>query len=134
MNEFRRLKNERLSDDELRRAKDQLRGNILLGLESSTSRMSNLARQEMYFEYFFSMKEVIDMVEKRNRRASNRDGREPLQAGERSRNFAGPPEWSEGEPQPAGTLAEKATPSLPAIAIERKSSASEHCLFTFASC
>ncbi len=63
MDEFRRMKNELLTSDELQRAKDLLRGNILLGLESSTSRMSNLARQEMYFEYFFSMKEVIDMVE-----------------------------------------------------------------------
>jgi predicted Zn-dependent peptidase len=63
MVEFRRMKNELLTSDELQRAKDLLKGNILLGLESSTSRMSNLARQEMYFEYFFSMKEVIDMVE-----------------------------------------------------------------------
>ena len=63
MDEFRRMKNELLTSDELQRAKDLLKGNILLGLESSTSRMSNLARQEMYFEYFFSMKEVIDMVE-----------------------------------------------------------------------
>ena len=63
MEEFRRMKNELLPSDELERAKDLLKGNILLGLESSTSRMSNLARQEMYFEYFFSMKEVLDMVE-----------------------------------------------------------------------
>jgi predicted Zn-dependent peptidase len=63
MVEFRRMKNELLTSDELQRAKDLLKGNILLGLESSTSRMSNLARQEMYFEYFFSMKEVLDMVE-----------------------------------------------------------------------
>ena len=64
MVEFRRLKQEPLPAEELRRAKDQLKGNILLGLESSTSRMSNLARQEMYFQYFFSMQEILDMVEK----------------------------------------------------------------------
>jgi predicted Zn-dependent peptidase len=63
MTEFRRLKQEPLTAEELRRAKDQLRGNILLGLESTTSRMSNLARQEMYFQYFFTMQQVIDMVE-----------------------------------------------------------------------
>ena len=44
-------------DEELHRAKDQLKGNILMGLESSNSRMANLARQEMYFHQFFSMKE-----------------------------------------------------------------------------
>jgi predicted Zn-dependent peptidase len=49
--------------DELRRAKDQLKGNILLSLESSMSRMSNLARQEMYFQYFFGMQEILDKIE-----------------------------------------------------------------------
>ncbi len=35
----------------------------MLGLESSTSRMSNLARQEMYFERFFTLDETIDEIE-----------------------------------------------------------------------
>jgi predicted Zn-dependent peptidase len=57
--EFARLKQEPLSEEELTRAKDQVRGNILLGLESSNSRMANLARQEMYFKKFYSVDEVI---------------------------------------------------------------------------
>ena len=48
--ELRRLKNEPLPDAELQRAKDHLKGNLMLGLESTSSRMSNLARQEMYFD------------------------------------------------------------------------------------
>jgi predicted Zn-dependent peptidase len=60
--EFARLKQELLSDEELTRAKDQVRGNILLGLESSNSRMANLARQEMYFRKFYSVDEVIARV------------------------------------------------------------------------
>ena len=63
MSEIRRLKHELLPEEELRRAKDQLKGNIILGLESSMSRMSNLARQEMYFEHFFSVDEIMDLVE-----------------------------------------------------------------------
>ncbi|MBV8673161.1 MAG: insulinase family protein [Acidobacteriaceae bacterium] len=63
MAEFSRLKNEPLPDDELRRAKDQLKGNLLLSLESSMSRMSNLARQQMYFNYFFGQQEILDKVE-----------------------------------------------------------------------
>jgi predicted Zn-dependent peptidase len=63
MAEFRRLKTDALPDEELRRAKDQLKGNLLLSLESSMSRMSNLARQEMYFGYFFGMQEILDKVE-----------------------------------------------------------------------
>ena len=61
--EFRKLKEAPLSDEELKRAKDQLRGNILLGLESSNSRMANLARQEMYFHHFFSVDEIIARVD-----------------------------------------------------------------------
>ncbi len=62
--EFRRLKKEPLSAEELQRAKDQLKGNILLGLESSSSRMSNLARQEMYFDHFFGTQEIIENIER----------------------------------------------------------------------
>ena len=63
MTEFRKLKEEQLSDEELTRAKDQLKGNILMGLESSNSRMANLARQEIYFGQFFSADEIIAKVE-----------------------------------------------------------------------
>ncbi len=64
--EFHDLKQNPISDEELTRAKDQLKGNILMGLESSNSRMANLARQEMYFQQFFSVEEItarIDAVE-----------------------------------------------------------------------
>jgi predicted Zn-dependent peptidase len=61
--EFRKLKDTPLPQDELTRAKDQLKGNILLGLESSNSRMANLARQEMYFHQFFSVDEVIARID-----------------------------------------------------------------------
>lgn len=63
MAEFRELKSEAIPADELRRAKDQLKGSLMLSLESSTSRMSNLARQEMYFERFFSLDETIEQIE-----------------------------------------------------------------------
>src|SRR5580693_2300497 len=63
MEEFRRLKAEPLQPGELRRAQDQLKGNLLLSLESSMSRMSNLARQQMYFERFFDLDEILDRVE-----------------------------------------------------------------------
>jgi len=63
MEEFRRLKTEPLQPGELRRAQDQLKGNLLLSLESSMSRMSNLARQQMYFERFFGLEEIIERVE-----------------------------------------------------------------------
>ena len=63
MAEFRNLKEVPLSEEELKRGKDQLRGNILMGLESSNSRMANLARQEMYFHKFFTADEIIARIE-----------------------------------------------------------------------
>jgi len=61
--EIRRLKDEPMSGDELRRAKDHLKGSLMLGLESTSSRMSNLARQEMYFDRQLSLDETLRGVE-----------------------------------------------------------------------
>ncbi len=61
--EFGKLKQTPLSDEELKRAKDQVKGNILMSLESSNARMANLARQEMYFEHFFTVEEIIARVD-----------------------------------------------------------------------
>jgi predicted Zn-dependent peptidase len=62
--EFRRLKNEPIPADELRRAQDQMKGSLMLSLESSTARMSNLARQEMYFDHFYGLDELIERIER----------------------------------------------------------------------
>ena len=63
VNEFRTLKTEPFPVEELRRSKDQLKGSLMLSLESSTARMSNLARQELYFDRFYTMDEIMDRVE-----------------------------------------------------------------------
>ena len=49
---------------ELRRAKDHLKGSLMLSLESTSSRMSNLARQEMYFDRQFGLDETIESIER----------------------------------------------------------------------
>src|ERR1017187_957320 len=63
VNEFRELKDQQVGDEELRRAKDHLKGSLMLGLESTGSRMSNLARQEMYFAKFFTLDELLESIE-----------------------------------------------------------------------
>src|SRR5256712_44463 len=63
VSEFRKLKSDAVSGEELRRAKDQLKGSLMLSLESSTARMSNLARQEMYFDRFYTLDELIEKIE-----------------------------------------------------------------------
>ena len=61
--EFHNLKSQPVSEEEMKRAKAQLKGSLMLSLESSTARMSNLARQEMYFDRFFGLDEIIDRIE-----------------------------------------------------------------------
>jgi predicted Zn-dependent peptidase len=63
VSEFRKLKQELVPEEELRRSKDQLKGSLMLSLESSTARMSNLARQEMYFDHFYTLDELIAKIE-----------------------------------------------------------------------
>jgi predicted Zn-dependent peptidase len=61
--EFRQLKDECVNAEELRRSKDHLKGSLMLSLESTGSRMSNLARQEMYFGRFFTLDELVESIE-----------------------------------------------------------------------
>src|SRR5579884_3378082 len=62
--EFRNLREELVPADELRRAKDHLKGSFVLGLESTSSRMGNLARQELYYKRFMSLDEMLDSIER----------------------------------------------------------------------
>jgi predicted Zn-dependent peptidase len=51
-------------DSELRRAKDHLKGSVMLSLENTSSRMSHLARQEIYFDRQFSLDETLEGIER----------------------------------------------------------------------
>ncbi|TAL25704.1 MAG: insulinase family protein, partial [Nitrospirae bacterium] len=52
-----------MTEVELERAKAQLKGNLILGLESSSSRMQNIARQEIYYGRYFSPSELIKDID-----------------------------------------------------------------------
>jgi predicted Zn-dependent peptidase len=52
-----------VTSDELQRAKAQLKGNLILALESTSSKMTNIAKQEIYYGKYFSPEEVIRMVD-----------------------------------------------------------------------
>jgi len=61
--EIRRLKGDPIPEPELRRAKDHLKGSLMLSLESTGARMSHLARQELYFGRQFGLDEVLGSIE-----------------------------------------------------------------------
>jgi predicted Zn-dependent peptidase len=62
--EFTRIKAEPVAPEELERAKNQIKGNMVIGLESSSSRMSSLARQQMYWGRFFSIDEITAEIDR----------------------------------------------------------------------
>ncbi len=51
-----------VSPDELWRAKEYLRGEILIGAEASNTRMSQLATQELYFGRFLPLGELVESI------------------------------------------------------------------------
>ncbi len=52
-----------VSEDELTRAKKQLKGNLVLALESTSGRMNNLARQEIYYGKYISPSEIMKAID-----------------------------------------------------------------------
>ena len=60
--EFDKIKTEAVTEAELQRAKDQLKVSIMLSLESTSARMSNLARQEIFFGRQSTLDEILERI------------------------------------------------------------------------
>jgi len=63
LKELRALKKDGIGADELQRAKDHLKGNLMLSLESTSSRMNRLAKQELRFGSFLSMDAMLAAID-----------------------------------------------------------------------
>ncbi len=64
MKELKKIKEEGITPAEELRVKNQIKGSLILSLESSNSHMSRIARQEVYFGKYLSMDDIIKGVEK----------------------------------------------------------------------
>jgi predicted Zn-dependent peptidase len=62
--EIKRLRGERIGEEELVRARDHIKGGLLLSLESSGARMSHLARQEIYFGRQIPIEEILRDIDR----------------------------------------------------------------------
>jgi predicted Zn-dependent peptidase len=62
--EMKKIKDEGITPAEEARVKTQIKGNLVLSLESSNSHMSRIARQEIYFGKYISIDDIIRGVEK----------------------------------------------------------------------
>jgi predicted Zn-dependent peptidase len=63
LKELKKLKNEGLTTQDLRKAKDHLKGSMMLGMESTSSRMGQLAKDELNFGRHISMEEVLSDID-----------------------------------------------------------------------
>ena len=88
--ELRGLKRTPVPHDELKRAKDHLKGSLMLSLENTASRMSHLARQEIYFDRHFSLDETLAGVQRVSAEDIQRVARDLLSNGSLAVTVLGP--------------------------------------------
>jgi predicted Zn-dependent peptidase len=62
--ELRTVKQAVVPHSELQRSKDHLKGSLMLSLENTASRMSHIARQEIYFDRQFGLDETLQGIER----------------------------------------------------------------------
>ena len=61
--ELDKLVQKPVSKTELERAKSQAKGAIMLGLENMSSRMMRIGRQELFYGRYFSLDEILDLLD-----------------------------------------------------------------------
>ncbi len=61
--EIKELKKNGLSKDELEKSKEQLKGNYILGLESTSSRMNSIGKSELMLKRIFSPDEILKKID-----------------------------------------------------------------------
>ena len=63
LKQFKRLTNETFKNGELETAKEHLKGNLLLSLESSDSLMTRLAKNEIYFDSYLPVEQILSGID-----------------------------------------------------------------------
>ncbi|TDF98178.1 M16 family metallopeptidase [Paenibacillus piri] len=58
------LKTEGLSESELKKGKEQMKGSLILSLESTSSRMNRLGKNELMLGRHYSLDEIIERIER----------------------------------------------------------------------
>lgn len=61
--EYRSLSDIKLDDETMERVKSQLKGSVVLSLESSSNRMSRLAKQEIFLQTYYDIDDTIRQID-----------------------------------------------------------------------
>lgn len=62
INEVNKLKKEKISESEFEKARENLKGNLVLGLESSSSRMSWNTKSQLYYDRIVTIEETFSEI------------------------------------------------------------------------
>lgn len=62
LNEFKKIREKAVSEKELKKAKEFIKGNMILSLESTTSRMFRMGNCEIYFNRFIPVDEMVKLI------------------------------------------------------------------------
>ncbi len=63
LKEFKKLRETKVSERELKKAKESIKGNMLLSLESTSNRMIRMAQSELYFNKIRTTDEAIKRID-----------------------------------------------------------------------
>jgi predicted Zn-dependent peptidase len=64
LKEFKKIREKGVDVVELVKAKNHIKGSLMLSMESTSSRMSKLAKEELYFGRYFSLEEILGEIDK----------------------------------------------------------------------
>ncbi len=63
MEEIDTLLQEGISEEELRKSKEQLKGNYILGLESTSSRMNSIGKSELLLGEIYTPEQILKKID-----------------------------------------------------------------------
>ncbi|HET6369879.1 MAG TPA: pitrilysin family protein, partial [Nitrospiria bacterium] len=64
LREFKKIRQKGVDKAELMKAKNHIKGSLMLSMESTSARMSKLAKEEIYFGRYFTLEEVLGEIDK----------------------------------------------------------------------
>jgi len=63
LKEFKKLREIKVSDKELKKSKESIKGSLIIGLENSSHRMITMAQSELYFNRIKSVDEILKEID-----------------------------------------------------------------------
>ena len=63
LKEFRKLRETKITERELKKAKESIKGNLILSLENTSNRMIRMAQSELYYNRIKNIEEILEEID-----------------------------------------------------------------------